>query len=78
MDYIVGAEDYFAGRTDVLSGVRVLTNNTISITLDADFLPFFYEMGLLICNPYPISVIAPGGIPHASECRERSVYAQEL
>ena len=33
MDYIVGAEDYFAGRTDVLSGVRVLTNNSISITL---------------------------------------------
>ena len=60
MDYIVGAEDYFAGRTDVLSGVRVLTNNSISITLDADFLPFFYEMGLLFCNPYPISVIAPG------------------
>ena len=60
MDYIVGAEDYSAGRTDVLSGVRVLTNNTISITLDADFLPFFYEMGLLSCNPYPISEIAPG------------------
>lgn len=60
MDYIVGAEDYFAGRTDVLSGVRVLTDNSISITLDADFLPFFYEMGLLYCNPYPISVIAPG------------------
>ena len=59
-DYIVGSEAFSNGTSNVLSGVRVTDDSTISVTLDADYLPFFYEMGLLTCNPYPISVIAPG------------------
>ena len=35
-------------------------DNTFSVTISNEYLPFFYEMGLLSCNPYPISVIAPG------------------
>lgn len=59
-DYIVGSEAFSNGTSDVLTGVRVTNDRTISVTLDADYLPFFYEMGLLSCNPYPVSVIAPG------------------
>ena len=43
-----------------LSGVRVPSDDTLVLTLNHEYLPFFYEMGLLRCNPYPISVIAPG------------------
>ena len=43
-----------------LAGVRVLADDILSVTLNHEFLPFFYEMGLLSCVPYPISVIAPG------------------
>ena len=59
-DYIVGAEDYADGRTNILEGVRVIDDTTLSVTLDGEYLPFFFELGLLNCNPYPISVIAPG------------------
>ena len=59
-EFLIGSEDYTEGRTNVLSGVRVTDDRTIAITLDHEYLPFFYEMGLLSCNPYPISVIAPG------------------
>ena len=59
-DFIVGSENYNSGAQDLLSGVRVTDDETISITLSNTYLPFFYEMGLLSCNPYPISVIAPG------------------
>ncbi len=59
-DYLVGGEAYAAGRTKVLSGVRVLNNRTLTVTLSQDYLPFFYEVGLLSCQPYPISEIAPG------------------
>ena len=59
-DYIVGAADYAAGRTNILEGVRVIDDTTLSVTLDGEYLPFFFELGLLNCNPYPISVIAPG------------------
>ncbi len=50
----------FMEEGGTLSGVRVLADDTLSVTLNHEYLPFFYEMGLLYCNPYPISVIAPG------------------
>ena len=59
-EYIKGYKEYISGASDTLAGVRVLNNNTLSITIDAAYLPFFFEMGLLDCIPYPISVIAPG------------------
>ncbi len=59
-DYIVGIDAYKAGETNVLSGVRVENDYQLSITVKAEYLPFFYELALLDCTPYPISVIAPG------------------
>ena len=59
-EHIVGAAEYANGESKVLSGVRVLADDTLAITLDHEYLPFFYEMALLACRPYPISVIAPG------------------
>ncbi len=57
---IIGSEAYMNGTTDRLAGVRVTADNTISITLDGEFLPFFFELALLSCTPYPRSEIAPG------------------
>ncbi len=58
-EQIIGYRDY-AENGAPLSGVRVIADDTISVTLSHEYLPFFYEMGLLMCSPYPISVIAPG------------------
>ena len=43
-----------------LSGVEVLSDHQLVITLDHEFLPYFFEVGLLLCEPYPIHVLAPG------------------
>ena len=59
-DYIVGAEAYKSGESKALSGVRVHGDRQLSVTVKAEYLPYFYEMALLNCNPYPISEIAPG------------------
>ncbi len=59
--HIKGYREY-AEQGGTLSGIRVLSDDTLSVTLDHAYLPFFYELGLLSCNPYPISVIAPGVI----------------
>ena len=48
------------GDLDYLSGVTVLSDHQIRFILDPDFLPYFFEVGLLMTVPYPISVIAPG------------------
>ena len=58
--YILGAQAYTAGQTQTLSGVRLVDEYTFSVTVQASSVPYFYEMGLLDFNPYPIGVIAPG------------------
>ncbi len=40
--------------------MEVIDAFQLAITLDHNFLPFFFEPGLLLCVPYPIYVIAPG------------------
>ena len=59
-DYIAGYNNYITGRTKALSGVKVTGDHILNITINGNYLPFFYELGLLDCIPYPISVIAPG------------------
>lgn len=58
--YIRGYQEYISGESKTLAGFRVLNNHMLSITIDASYLPFFYELGLLDCLPYPAGVIAPG------------------
>lgn len=60
MDQFIGYEEYASGQAKALKGVRVIADDTLEISISHEYLPFFYEMGLLSCNPYPISVIAPG------------------
>lgn len=88
MEQFAGYDEYIAGTAKVLSGIRVIADNTIVITIRHEYLPFFYEMGLLSCNPYPISVIAPDvtvrddgdGIylANADETVQEPVYTAEL
>ena len=59
-EYIAGYSNYISGKSKRLTGVRVLNDHLIHITIDHAYLPFFYELGLLDCTPYPIAVIAPG------------------
>ena len=57
---ILGMADYRSGKSQTLAGVRVYADDLLAITISADYRPFFYEMGLLLCDPMPIHVIAPG------------------
>lgn len=60
VDYIVGYDEYYAGETNVFSGIRLVDEYTFMIEIKAECLPFFFELAYLDCIPYPISVIAPG------------------
>ncbi len=59
-EHILGYDDYIKGDFPSLTGVEVLSDHQLVITLDHEFLPYFFEVGLLLCVPYPIYVIAPG------------------
>ena len=75
-EHLLGYDDYIVTRTKImngealdysdngdtfsLGGVEVHNDHELWITLDHEFLPYFFETGLLMTVPYPISVIAPG------------------
>ena len=59
-EHILGFDDYIKGDFPSLTGVEVLSDHQLVITLNHEFLPYFFEVGLLLCVPYPIYVIAPG------------------
>ena len=60
LGYIVGAPDYASGKSNVLPGVRVISDTQIKITVSKNAFPYFYELSYIAFNPYPISEIAPG------------------
>ena len=59
-EHVKGWEAYANGRLPFFSGIRLLDRYTFSVEIQAEYLPFFYEQGMVVAIPYPISVIAPG------------------
>jgi len=59
-EHILGYNEYLTGEVPYLTGVGIIDDHQLAITLDHNFLPYFFETGLFLCVPYPISVIAPG------------------
>lgn len=60
LSYIVGMDAYRAGEAAYVSGLRLLSDNVYSVTVQASALPNFYELSMLDFNPCPMYVIAPG------------------
>jgi ABC-type transport system substrate-binding protein len=58
-NYLLGYQDYVSGLVPHLTGVTVLGDHQLMVTISHEYLPFFFEVALLDCEPYPISVIAP-------------------
>ena len=59
-EYLLGWKEYTAGEIPYLAGVQVMGDYQLQITISAEYLPYFYEVGLLDCYPCPIQTIAPG------------------
>lgn len=60
LDHISGVSEYLSGASKAVSGIRMTGEHQFSITIRQEYLPFFYELGLLYCTPSPMHVIAPG------------------
>lgn len=59
-DFLYGYDEYASGQTDSLAGIRMLSEDTISLEIKQEYLPSFYGLAMLEVIPYPIDVIAPG------------------
>ena len=57
--WIAGLRDWAEGKADAVSGIRLIGEDTLKITVTADYVPYFYELGLLMCDPVPAALLAP-------------------
>ena len=57
-----GYADFASGESSVFTGVRLLSDNCFSLTIDASSLPYYQEMLLTQVYPVPSAVIAPGAV----------------
>lgn len=57
--HIVGFEEYHDGTADGISGLRLIDEQTFTLRIKSEYLPYFYEMAYININPYPISVLVP-------------------
>ncbi len=58
--HLTGFSAFNTGESEVFSGVRLIDEDTFSLTIAAEYLPYFYELTYVSATPYPIGVIAPG------------------
>ena len=41
---VVGGQEYFDGEAKTVEGLRILDDHTVSITIEAEYLPYFYDI----------------------------------
>ena len=56
---IWGGRDFQDGKTDEVKGIRILGDHQFALTIDPEYVPYFYQLKALDVSPLPISVIAP-------------------
>lgn len=49
--YLKGYDAYASGETNTLEGIHLIDDKTFSITIDAQFLPYYYGKALTACYP---------------------------
>ena len=57
--WLAGFDAYQRGEAATIAGVRVLADDQLRITISHEYLPYFYELYLLNCQPYPAHILAP-------------------
>ena len=58
-EHLLGYEDYSTGKTLRLEGLRLLDEHRLSVTIDARYLPYYYELNYLDIVPYPTAMLLP-------------------
>lgn len=58
--HILGGKDYQEGITNTLAGFRILSDYLFTLTIDPDYIPYFYQLKAMDVSPLPVAEIAPG------------------
>ncbi len=50
-EYFLGYEEYHSGDSEEFAGVRLLSENQFSVTLDPEYVPYYYELACVSVTP---------------------------
>lgn len=56
---LVGFNDYHTGASKAFKGLRLLGDDSFSLTIDKEYVPYFYETALIASSPTPLHRYAP-------------------
>lgn len=56
---LLSYNDYVAGKTRVFAGAKVIDDTTFSVTIDANELPYYWEVSYAAVSPIPFKAWAP-------------------
>ena len=81
--FLAGGAEYQGGGAQALAGARLLGERSFSLAVRPQSLPYYFELGYVSVQPYPLHAIAPGaevrddgqgayltGMPDADALRE--------
>ncbi|MEE1078787.1 MAG: ABC transporter substrate-binding protein [Agathobacter sp.] len=57
--YLVGSDAYLSGESDTFEGIHLVDDMTFSLTVDAQYLPYYYGKSLVSADP----LYMPGWLP---------------
>jgi len=60
-DDLVGFDAFFDGETTDFEGIEVIDDYTFTLTIDADNLPYFYELAMVAASPQPMHIYTNNG-----------------
>ena len=72
---LVGYASYFAGETDTFAGVKLVDDYTFSLTIDAQYLPYFYELSAVNAKPIYLAGWAPDATVESDDNGSKLVFA---
>ena len=58
--YLEGFTAWQSGESDTFSGIRLLSNQSFSVKVTADNLPYYFELNYINVGPLPYKVLIPG------------------
>lgn len=60
VQYVKGYDAYLNGESDTFEGLHLIDDKTFSVTIDAQFMPYYYGQALISNQPESMDLWLPG------------------
>lgn len=62
VQYVLGYDAYMSGESDTFAGLHLIDDLTFSVTIDAQYMPYYYGQALIANNPESMELWLPADV----------------